>query len=368
MVSRRRALGALLLALALVGCARAPAADRPLRVLYLAADAAGAQQLYLTDLAGAMPQPLTAAANGVVDYAAAPAGHAVLLTLARDDGGSDLWQIPIAADGAPGQPGVLLTCERVACLAPVWAPDNRRAVYERRTLAGSEPRLFWLDTQTGETLPVFSDDGIIGYNARFATDGRYLSFVNIGNSAQGENLAEQRVVVYDFTTGRQLFVPNLMNSAAVWHPREPLLIVTDMLFFGERFGIHLLRVDPATNAVDDLSVAAQPTQTVEDSGAAWSPDGSQIAFGRRAARTSMGSQVWLMAADGSAAQALTQDADLHHAQLQFSPDGAYLLFQQFDISRPDAVPAIGILTMQTKAVQLLVEGGARPQWLPWRND
>lgn len=352
-----------LLWLFVAGCS-APLPERSPRILYLAGDAAGVQQLFLTDTTGAPPQALTAGTFNVVDYAAAPDGHAILLSVQRADGGSDLRRIAVAGNGVPDEPELLLACEQALCRLPVWAADNRRAVYERRTLEGSAPRLFWIDTLSGESLAVFSDPLILGYNARLSADGRYLSFVNIANDAEGEDLTQQQIVVYDFESGRQLQVPNAMNTVATWHPSQPVLLVSDLLLFGERFGVHLFRVSAADDSVVDLSTAAGPNFTAEDGSPTWSPDGGQIAFNRRTARTAMGSQIWLMAADGSDPQALTQDADLHHALLQFSPDGTLLLFQQFDITRAESLPAVGVLDMRTKTVQIVVQGASRPQWLP----
>lgn len=356
----QRCLLFLWLLLALIGCER-PAAEP--RVLFLRGDPA---QLFVHNLTTGEETQLTDAPFGLFDFVESDGN--VITVQEREDGGADLWLLELNE----GKYTPLVECPQVRCDQPSWSADGRRVIYVQRSPLGETPRLYWLDSQTGETTPVFSEPNVLGYLPRLSADDRYLSFVSFGKSldlGEGHSIGDghnhdlqpntQQVIVYDFETGRQIVVPNRMNSAGTWQPTGAMMLFSDLQFFGERFGIHLLTIDLTTGDVSDISDA----RLVEDGSPEWSADGQRIVFTRALATTAMGRQIWLMDVDGGNQVQLTENANWHHGQPLFSADSSQLLFQRFDTTQPTLPPQIWIMDIATGEERLIGEGN-RPKFLP----
>jgi TolB protein len=325
------------------------------RLLYVAPDADDHDQIFSMDPAAGRGEPvqLTVEPLGVFDFALAPDGATLAYAALREDGGSDLWAV--STDGHSRTP--LLTCSEAICNAAAWSPDGRRLVYERRTLlvpggAPGPPRLWWLNPASGDSVPVFDDNQIIGYGAVWSPDGHWLSYV--APSSQG-------VQIYNVDDGRSFLVPSRMGGLAVWSPDSTTVLVADIQPGDAGFSVHLLKAVPQSGQLADISGEAAP---VEDGSPVWSPDGAWIAFTRKAAGASMGKQIWLMRADGSQARYLTAEPDIHHGLPAWSPDGRYLVFQRFHLKELGARPSIWRLEVETGQMQELVAAANRPVWLP----
>lgn len=340
---------------------------RQTRLLYVAPDSVGIDQLFSIDLA--TPEDvvqLTQESFGVVDYVLSTDGTRIIYSALRQDRGSDMWMM--ASEGGVRQP--LLPCPEAACSGAAWAPDERRLVYERRNkpVSGETPelpQLWWLDIASGETVPVFEANQTIGYGPGWSADGRWLSYVV--PSRQG-------VQVYNVNNGRNLFVPSRTGSAGVWSPADNILLVSDMV--GP--AVHLLRATPERGELADVSGAGNP---VEDGSPAWSPDGQWIALTRRPTgpaqidgqlvalsgrdrAVSGGKQIWLMHSDGSEARALTDDPNVQHDAPVWSLDGRLLAFQRLLLEELKRQPGIWLMDIETGRVWELVTPGKRPTWLP----
>jgi TolB protein len=325
---------------------------RRAQALYLGPDGAGYDQLFVVPAGGGPPTPLTAAPLGVWDYSVAPDGSAVASSVWREDGGTDLWLLPVGEE-----PGELLACPAAACSGASWLAGGPRLVDERREMSApgappGMPRLWWLAPESGETLPVFEDNQALGMAARWPSTGEWLSFVSP---------AERGVQLYNVADGSSFVVYSEMGEPAAWSPDGRELVMTALRSQGERFAVHLLKVSLAgQGATEDLTGDLE----VEDGAPEWSPDGEWIAFGRKVARAAVGKQIWLMRPDGGEAHALTAEPDVFHGPPHWSPDGRTLLYQRYRVSAPTEPPEIWLLEVSTGEQRRLAANGIQPAWLP----
>ena len=366
-------LGALFLT---ISCQTAMREAESTHFVYVWYDAQDRQQLYLAGVDGSEVMQLTSAEFNIGNHFDI-SGDQIAYTQQNTDLAEQIHILTLNNNRVKSD--ISHDCGQDSCVNPVWAADGRRIVYERRNAQGDEPRLYWLDAQTGETLPVFNEASVLGYRPQLSPDDRYLSFVHI--PPEGDNtigllpaghslddghghgallLNQQRILVYDFETGEQVAVANLMNSQATWRGDSAEFLVADMAFAGEQFGVHLLHVDPANQQMIDIS----GDRTVDDATPTWSPDAEWVAFNRKLSGTAMGRQIWLMRPDGSEATPVTNDADWNHSKVQFSADGNLMLFQRFNVTQPASDPSIWLLDRNTNELRQIVPVGARPQWVP----
>lgn len=326
-------------------------------------------QLFLTDSRGTTPRQLTQAtadsSTSVTHFAVSPDGRQIAYAVQSADDESALWLM--TSDGR--RPRLLLTCRQAFCGDMVWAADNRRLIYERREVqpdgSPGSPRLWWLDTQTGETVTLLENEQTRGVGARLSPDGTWVTYLSP---------EDEQMKAYNFVDGRAFTVPIYAGAAAVWNPQGGSFLIADfdlLVSHGRDDGDHLVHSHDYQEVVylfrvdldDPVRRRISPEGIVDDGAAAWSPDGQWIAFGRKRPRTAMGRQLWLMRPDGSEARPLTDEPTVHHGPPAWSPDGRYLLFQRYDSTTPDAQPGIWLLEVATGQMQQVVAGGMQPAWV-----
>jgi TolB protein len=263
----------------------------------------------------------------------------------------------------------LYTCSRAECANFDWAQDSRRLLFEKRSIEDDgrvgTPTLWWLDTNSGEVLPLHADAGSLGAGGRISPDGRWVSY----HSPQQESLT-----IYNLEDGRSQTILNEIGTTAAWSPDSQYLVAPmfDLVILhgdeGEdheshmhdyQTAVHLKLIDPESGEQTNLSGQI----SVEDSMPVWSPDGQWIAFGRRQPGTNTARQLWLMRSDGSEARALTDDLAINHGPPSWSADGRSLLFQQIDQNNLAADPQIWLIDVDSGEKELLVLSGMQPSWL-----
>ncbi len=357
----------LLLPLLLAGCGGLFQAEP--RVLYLALDEANRSQLYVSSIDGNEISQLSNADDDIIDYALSPDGRHIVYTLRQRPQGDELWLM----ESNGRSPQLLLACPDNQCSHPVWHPDSRRLLYERREFTGAmgtpgAPQLWWLDSQTGETIPLLETiDGPSG-GAAFSPDGEWVSFVVS---------PDEGVRLYNFRDGRYRRITSEMGTPAIWsHDGNYLLIRDHYLSYlmgvtedeairTEAMQQFTLGVGLYLTHLEGTGVTAISGQEgFDDSAAAWSPDGQQIAFTRKEPKVLTGRQLWLMGADGSNMRPLTNEPMVNHGPPQWSPNGRYLLTQRYEIDNQQDMASIWLLDLQTKEMTPIVAAGFYPTWLP----
>ena len=354
---------AALVALA-AGCDGPPAAEPAILFLRPAGDNDAAQLFLLSG--DDPPRQLTGnddpAAPEVIDYAPSPDGERIVYAT---QAGTDTALRLVQTDG--GGDALLLACPGVVCAAPVWAPDGRRLLFERRQLADTipgPPRLTWLDPATGAMAPLIEGNDTTAQGARFSPTGEWLSYVSV---------ADEGLVLYRLADGAQQLLISRAGSPAAWSPDGAAVVYRDVV--------------PAAHQTDDAEGAPpletasvflyrtllaeagsrqrlSPEAAVADGAAAYSPDGQWIAFGRAPAETDAARQLWLMRPDGGEARALTNEPTITHGPPHWSPDGRALLFQRFALANPTTTPAVWRLDVASGEATLVVANGYLPVWLP----
>ena len=106
---------------------------------------------------------------------------------------------------------------------------------------------------------------------------------------------------------------------------------------------------------------------VQDGSPLYSPDGRWLVFSRRVLEQSastLGWQVWLMRANGSQQQALTDNPNYRYSGFAWHPDSRRLAAVRADNTHPTDPPELWLLDMRSGSQTRLVIGGYHPVWIP----
>ncbi len=321
------------------------------------------RQLYVTtpgDAGAIAGRQLTAHPGGVWDYAVHPQGDAIVYSVLRDDGGSDLWRMD--RDGSDQR--LLLACPDMACLRPAWSPDGRLLAYEQRDIGAGAPnldpkagRLWLLELERDSRRPLF-DYEVPLHSPLWAPQGERLAYLS--PLAAG-------VEILDLPSEELFQFGNEWGGMPTWSPDGRELALSELMLAGESLVVRLLRIDVARGELLDIS---GEEEMVQDTSPAWSPGGGWIAFGRQFLddeRWTPGRQIWLTRPDGSEAYPLLEEAMADHFAFAWRPDGGALAYMRNDLSAgPLPVPDVEawVLDLIAREPFLVAEGAVSPCWLP----
>ncbi|MCL7452239.1 MAG: Ig-like domain-containing protein [Anaerolineae bacterium] len=332
------------------------------QLLYLQRTAVGGEvrQLFAAVPGSGQPRQLTEHPLGVFDYAVHPQGEAIVYSVLREDGGSDLWQM----DRQGQKQRLLLACPEEACLGPAWSAGGDLLAFERRGIWAGAPnldpqaaRIWLLDPESGEDRPLFDYDVPL-HSPVWAPAGQLLAYLSPVASG---------IEVYDLVTEELFQFGSEWGAVPAWSPDSRHLVVPELMLVGEDMVVRLLRLDLDGGGVLDIS---GQEEMVQDVAPAWSPGGGWIAFGRQlldAERWTPGRQIWLSRPDGSEAYPLLQEPMADHFALRWRPDGAVLAYLREDLSQgpqPQPDVAVWVYDLVRRETTFVAGDAVLPGWLP----
>jgi len=329
-----------------------------IKLLYIASDSKGQYQLFMVPLAGGKPTQYTQEPSGIGDYSISPDHKTILYVVYNPDNSTTIWALN--ADGT--QKRLVLNCPQAECDAPQWYPDNQKVVYERLDTQNSTlPRfsIWWLDTLTNKTQPVFQDQTFPSSAPKFSPDGQWLSYISpVNNMLMIYNLKDTRVISVPLNT-QQYISEN-------WSPTGDSLIFGNQVNSPDGGSLRIKRYVLASGQTIDLGGATGEN----DYSGAWSPDGSWIAIDRDIPTSDSSvknNQVWLIKPDGTDSHVVLNENNASYSDLNWSPDGKFLIYSRY--SYEFSYQNVGhfdiyMADLQTGKETLLVPGGDVPSLLP----
>ncbi|NLX11135.1 MAG: hypothetical protein GXY36_15925 [Chloroflexi bacterium] len=329
------------------------------RVVYLAPPDALARNLYMADFDTGQTFQLTFDEYGIEDYAVSPNGRALAYTHANPDGTSDIWLLDLLDQST--RP--LTNCVDALCNAPAWKPDSTQIAYQRAELgdgAGTgigHSRAWIVDVATLATGLLFDDAQILGAEPVWSPDGsRVAAF----------DAALPGIRVRDLATGDETLIPTLQGITGRFSPDGQTLVYPVLVrgALGQEFYTHLEAVDLQT--VERVQLSGPEDTPLEDSDAAWSPDGSRLAITRRYLdeRFTPGRQIYLLDPATLEVEPLVVDAAYNHAVLSWDQTGTRLVFQRLRLGQAEAQPEVWIVDVASGDLTQVAAGAFSPRWVP----
>lgn len=112
----------------------------------------------------------------------------IVYSVMGEDDSADLWWI--GRDG--GDETLLLACLEASCAWPAWSAAGGRLAYERKDLSPAviavrsgplASRIWLLDPASGETVPLFEHDQILGSGSQWSPVRQRLALYSHGDAA-----------------------------------------------------------------------------------------------------------------------------------------------------------------------------------------
>ena len=106
---------------------------------------------------------------------------------------------------------------------------------------------------------------------------------------------------------------------------------------------------------------------VEDASPEFSPDGSNLAFGRKyldITRWTPGRQLWIMDTNTQEIREITNEPEENHYDFVWSPDGSLLALARFNKSQLTSPPEVWLTNSDGSYMNKIMPGGYAPHWIP----
>lgn len=321
----------------------------------------GPADLYAIDLVENISARLTEQPNGILAYDISADGSQIYYSARLTLQNSAIFRLN-RVDGVIRQ---ILVCANVLCNFPQISPGGDYLAYTRapsNPKSDSFPQQVWL-------LPIVNGDPLAVSQASIVSDPVHPAgapFWSPAGALTFHDWEAQHFVVFDPQTEARIFFPNETGEPGTWSPDGSYYVVAEVEFWGSGpldFASHLWRFEYPLAQSSNLSIDL----TLEDVTPAYSPDGRQIAFGRKyldSARWSPGSQFWLIDADGSNPRQITDNPDYNHADFSWHPNGQYITFVRHKQTNLIEPPEIWIMPADGSEALRLVIDGYVPQWIP----
>ncbi len=341
------------------------------RVLWLGPADKPPYQLYYADTDDLdNAQPLTDLAAGVYDFAVSPDGQQVVYSAASAPGEPhELYLLEVAT----GASTLLTQCalEDADCTRPAWRPGRRELAYERVELnrqiadVSASPTRVWLLDLTGapRTRPLFADNQQLGHSAQWSADGRALAVFD-------PSYPEAGIVVVRMDGEKDSqFIPTNSGSVGALSPDGTLLFFPEIHVLGNRVRTILRQAELAKGLITDFTPA---DLAVDDTLAAWHPDGRQLLLARRydGDRWTHSPQLYLLDTETNALQTLVFDGHYNVSDFSFDAAGTMVLMHRFPLLDEEGrynnsgVPEIWLYELATGELRRLAVNGFHPRWLP----
>jgi Tol biopolymer transport system component len=322
-------------------------------LVYLVLDTSGGD-LWRYEFPSATRFPLTTTNNAIIDFSPSPTGNLIAYAQTNPAGGSDLWLI----DRHGNDPEMLLDCREDQCTWPAWSADSEWIAYERASFNEGEgryspTRVWTVNRHTGETTPLYRQESAYGHSPSFSPDGQRLAFYDTVNHA---------IRVLELETSLDSFIPTVYPSAGAWSPTGE-----ELAFIVQTPGT----LEPHTT-INIVNFNQQDVRLVWDAATIgmsfdppqWSHDGEWIAYGARLVDSSNSKGIWVKNLSGGDPFPITDDPSATFSNYRWGPWGERLVFQGFPTSGPTSHASIWLWERSSGETQLIIENGARPEWLP----
>jgi len=310
------------------------------RIVFLS-ERGGAAQVYAIAPSGEGERRLSRGAGAVFPAAVSPDGRTVTGVAVREEGadhGEQLVALPVGG-GAARAFGPASARAR----SPSWSPDGRWLVFESDRQSFRD--LYRINAD-GSGLKRLTENREGNFDPAVSPDGGWIAFAS---SRDGD--AEVYVMRADGSAQRRLTAFYRDDLRPTWSPDGRTIA-----FISNRQGAdRIFLVSPDGTGLRALNAADSARKEAQEADAAWSPDGSRLAYALHV-RQGVSHVHVVDVKTGAAREIAGVDGA---SQPAWSPDGRYLAFTAGTAAEADVWIARADGTAPTRITR-----AKGPDWLP----
>ena len=342
---------------------------RPTRLAFLY-PADGPADLYLLDIESGNSQQITTI-GGIQDFGLHAASNTIYFSARNSNEGSNLYRIDLESEEVT----LVLDCQDEYCSMVQVSTDGRQLAYERSDLDG-HVAIWLMDLANSKQLQISQRN----HEARLPqwSPGGLLSYYDVDS---------ERYYILDLLAEERIWLDNQPGELATWSPNNHSFTIQQLTPYTFELPVDLIdkpfetlpegedyeAVEVASGNIIAFDLSSKESinlsgrTEVIDGSPLYSPDGRWLAFSRRVLEqnaSTLGRQVWLMRANGSQQEALTDNPNFKYSGFAWHPDSRQLAVVRADNTRPTELPELWLLDTRNGNQARLVIGGYDPLWIP----
>jgi Tol biopolymer transport system component len=311
------------------------------------------------------PQQLTGS-EGVLDFDVGVDTDLIYYSLLNSEGGSDIWQLSVRNS----ENQVLIECGEDTCSEVQVSADNSKLAYVNTSVDGSLS--VWTFDLADSSAERISQEGGTAHMPQWSSAG-FLSYYDFRNF---------RYYIVDLESGSKKYFENFTGEPGAWSPDGLLFVTVEYSLLSttigkegeldpeEEFELETVFFTSSQMMAYEVSTGKRTNLSgdtlVEDDDPVFSPDGNWLVFSRRilsGETITPGRQLWLMRADGSQAQQITDEPEYKYMDFAWHPNSeqvAAVRASNVDRTEPTEIWLFDLRT--DEAVEIMTEG-FQPEWI-----
>jgi Tol biopolymer transport system component len=286
--------------------------------------------------------------NGrVLEFSVDRSGDWIAFTVQNQAGGQDVWVM----DRRGEEQRILVDCGQESCGEPAWSMDRETVAYTRQD---SEAAQVWtVDVESGETTHLFPRKPAYGFSPAYSPDGRKLAFYDT---------VAQAIRIIDLQTADEATVLRGKSDSGDWSFDGSQIIFTDHVAAHHEPFVEAYVYNLGTQTV---SLAfGKAIQDTEFSQPRWHPNGNWVAVSLRPVNAAISKALWVLPLVERDPILIDGDQSATFSAYQWDPWGDSLLYQRYNLAGSEPRASIWRWDWKPRQRIMVIENGARPQWLP----
>jgi Tol biopolymer transport system component len=296
---------------------------------------------------------LTDTNGAVIEFAPSPSGNSIAYVTNNNAGGSDLWIMD--RDGL--NQTELLSCGSDRCSQPAWRIGGEIIAYVRETYTPEselfQPGRIWtINTQTGQTNPLYQQDHVYGHSPSFSPDGQKIAFYDTTQSA---------IRILDLVTSQEVLLSSALQGVGHWSAERHAMIFTDLVPSVLEPEVSVFIADLEDQSITQVFSIIESTDFGQPR---WSPDGEWVAASLRPINAGISKALWVLSLGDKQSFPIVDQPSATFSAYRWDAWGDRLVYQRLSLGSSTPLTSIWLWDWETRSSQLLVENGVRPGWLP----